>query len=173
MISATLKSKSSPYATGAQFRNKFIAVDNGIGVEVAREMTPQAQQAFIAIGDVTYPLDWQSDKQRRYVMAKLRRENNLPYRRTGEHTRAWEFVYKADANGAGVLTLRNRKKASRFIFGGFRPGNTFQQRMHKPNWPNAIEQSDRLFESAKRLRRQKFQEALKGFGSLVFTGRRA
>ncbi len=33
-------------------------------------------------GPPRYPIRWKSERQRRYVMAKLRRENNLPYRRT-------------------------------------------------------------------------------------------
>lgn len=173
MISATLKSKSAPYASGAAFRRKFIQVDNGIGTEVAREMTPQAQQAFIAIGDVTYPIAWQTEKRRRAYFATDGFGRGIPTRRTGEHTKAWMFTYQGSTDGTGVLTLLNRKKASRYIFGGLRPGNTFQQRMHKPNYPNAVDQSQRLFESAKRLRRLKFQEALKGFGSLVFVGRGA
>lgn len=37
----------------------------------------------------SYPLRWKSAKQRRYVMAKLRRENNLPYQRTGELGRSY------------------------------------------------------------------------------------
>ena len=37
----------------------------------------------------TYPLTWDSEKQRKFVMAKLRRENNLPYQRTGAHVNGW------------------------------------------------------------------------------------
>jgi hypothetical protein len=172
MISSRLKSQSTPYSTGAAFRRKFATVDNGIGMETAHDMTPQAQQAFIAIGDVTYPIAWQTEKQRKAYFATDGFGKGIPTKRTGEHTRAWVFVWKSGADGEGALTLQNRKKGARFIFGGFRPGNGFQQRMHKPNWPNAIAQRDRLFESAKKMRRQKFQEALKGFGTLIFTGRR-
>lgn len=39
-----------------------------------------------------YPLTWASDKQRRFVMAKLRRENNLPYRRSSKLRTSWEVI---------------------------------------------------------------------------------
>jgi len=41
-------------------------------------------------GRPRYPIRWTSERQRRFVMAKLTRENNLPYRRTGALVKAWD-----------------------------------------------------------------------------------
>jgi len=38
---------------------------------------------------IRYPVNWDSLKQKKFVIAKLRREGNLPYRRTGEHSNGW------------------------------------------------------------------------------------
>ena len=40
------------------------------------------------------PFAWSSEKQRKFVMAKLRRENNLPYSRTQQLRRGWKTVGK-------------------------------------------------------------------------------
>lgn len=49
----------------------------------------RAKDAYAAPSSPKYPLRWKSDKQRRYVMARLRKENNLPYRRRGRLENAW------------------------------------------------------------------------------------
>jgi hypothetical protein len=74
--------------------------------------------------------DWQSPKQLRFVMAKLRREGNLPYRRTGRTRRAWRVVVENAASGA--LRVENKERAALFTQGDY------QQRMHiKTGWPAA------------------------------------
>jgi hypothetical protein len=40
----------------------------------------------------TYPIDWDSEKQRRYVMALLTRQGNIPYKPTGRYEKNWEIV---------------------------------------------------------------------------------
>jgi hypothetical protein len=40
-------------------------------------------------GSPKYPIRWTSERQRKFVMAKLRREGNLPYRRTGKLVAQW------------------------------------------------------------------------------------
>jgi hypothetical protein len=39
-----------------------------------------------------HPIEWTSEKQRRFVMAKLKRENNLPYNRSGDLVKKWTVV---------------------------------------------------------------------------------
>lgn len=56
-------------------------------------------------GAVRYPIEWASDKQRRYVMAMLRRTGNLPYRRSGRLQKAWRIESKARlSDGTAALT---------------------------------------------------------------------
>lgn len=60
-----------------------------------------------------YPLRWKSARQRRYVMAKLRREDNLPYTRTHAFNKAYDLVMDKD----GGFSLINTSPQFRFIAG--------------------------------------------------------
>jgi hypothetical protein len=78
-------------------------------------------------GKPTYPIRWQSEKQRRYVMAKLTREKNLPYMRTHRLAQGWTAVV-----GEGMtIQFVNRDKSALFVQG------KYQQIMHKGRWPYA------------------------------------
>lgn len=74
---------------------------------------------------VEYPVQWDSEKQRKFVMAKLRRENNLPYRRTG----AYERSYIVERQPFGV-TLHAPHPAG--AIGGIASG--WQSRIHRGRW---------------------------------------
>lgn len=102
----------------------------------------------------TYPLRWASDKQRKFVMAKLRRENNLPYRRTGRIRQAWMGKITRDGNSFGY-TVSNSAPASVFVYGSLAQNRTaairFQQPFHQDTgwqaatdtvsyWQNAIQE---------------------------------
>lgn len=63
-----------------------------------------------------YPLRWKSARQRRFVMAKLRRENNLPYQPTGELLKAYDLLLDTKTDN-GVLTLVNKSPIARFVVG--------------------------------------------------------
>ncbi len=67
-------------------------------------------------GPPRYPIRWKSERQRRYVMAKLRRENNLPYRRTHALSRAWTVEISLRRDGT-VLTVRNPSDVAQFVYG--------------------------------------------------------
>lgn len=75
---------------------------------------------------VTYPINWDSEKQRRFVMAKLRRENNLPYQRTGNYING--FTVELLPNG-GVL---KGAKQSPYISGDV--DGKRQSNIHKGRW---------------------------------------
>lgn len=68
-------------------------------------------------GSPRYPLDWQSDKQRRYVMAKLRRENNLPYKRTDKLINSYDVELVEDTSGGAILQVTNSDPKARFVVG--------------------------------------------------------
>ena len=53
-----------------------------------------------------YPLRWKSERQRKFVMAKLRRDGNLPYQRTGQMSAAWE-VKGSISGGNPTLEITN------------------------------------------------------------------
>jgi hypothetical protein len=56
-------------------------------------------------------MHWKSERQRRYVMMKLRKENNLPYKRTGALARGWQYRVKLDdRTGKITFTVWNDAK---------------------------------------------------------------
>lgn len=68
--------------------------------------------------DNYYPLPWKSVKQRRYVMAKLRREGNLPYKRTHKLIKSWRVVFKpTQEQVVGNVTLENIDPKARWVVG--------------------------------------------------------
>jgi hypothetical protein len=86
---------------------------------------------------VRYPIRWDSERQRRYVMAKLRREGNLPYQRTGAHANAWET--QDLANGSVVQNLGHKAvflygSASGEFAGARLVTKTGQSHIHEGRW---------------------------------------
>jgi hypothetical protein len=67
-------------------------------------------------GSPRYPLRWKSARQRRYVMAKLRREGNLPYQRTGKLLQSYDVELVDDGSGA-ILSVVNTSPVARFVVG--------------------------------------------------------
>ena len=72
----------------------------------------------------TSPVQWDNDRQRRYVMWKLGGE---PYQRTGEYERSW--TVQNESFGA-VLSAPSPAAA----IGGFPAG--WQSRIHRGRWNN-------------------------------------
>jgi hypothetical protein len=60
---------------------------------------------------------WKSDKQRRFVLAKLRREGNLPYRRSHRLSRGWTVSLENLQEGDGILRIQNRERSVEFVQG--------------------------------------------------------
>lgn len=67
-------------------------------------------------GRPKYPIRWASEKQRRFVMALLRRQGNLPYKRTGRFVRAWK-VELVGKGFDGELIATNDSGIEQFITG--------------------------------------------------------
>lgn len=89
----------------------------------AKELTADLEQNILAIlsqepGPPHYPLRWASARQRRYVMAKLRRENNLPYRRTHRLAASWK-VESVLGEGNGLIEASNDALAAPYVYGPY------------------------------------------------------
>jgi hypothetical protein len=82
-----------------------------------RPASRELQRLQVKPGSPRYPLDWQSDKQRRYVMAKLRRENNLPYKRTDKLINSYDVELADDTSGGAILSVVNTDPKARFVVG--------------------------------------------------------
>lgn len=87
---------------------------------------------------IVYPVSWDSIKQKIFVILKLKRENNLPYTRTG----AYEGGWKAEAIEGGEMVSNVGHKAI-FIAGsplaiGFGSGSKVtasgQSHIHAGRW---------------------------------------
>ena len=90
-----------------------------------------------------YPLKWRSEKQRRFVMAKLRMANNIPYRRTDKLRGGWKLV-TVISRDAITVALDNDVPYAGFVTGGIVSAGvnatlfTVRQPMF-PQWPDARE----------------------------------
>lgn len=92
--------------------------------DVVKEITRIMQRPGL---NVRYPVKWDSPRQKRFVIAKLKRENNLPYRRTGQYAGGWK--YEAIQNGYIVSNVGHK---ARYLAGDVsREG---QSRIHQGRW---------------------------------------
>jgi len=113
------------------------AVARAVAKQVERVIAPAVERRMnrtlqLLPGKPKYPIRWASDKQRRYVMAKLRERNNLPYRRTGKLARGWQVLSAFDAKSdSGTLTVENPASIAKYIYG------PEQQPFHQDTgWPD-------------------------------------
>lgn len=67
----------------------------------------------------SYPLRWKSPRQKMAVMAKLKAEGNLPYRRTGQLAKAWEANVKANSIEISNTAQSGGKFIAPFVIGAF------------------------------------------------------
>lgn len=61
-----------------------------------------------------YPIKFVSDKQRRFVMAKLA---GKPYKRTGKLQRGWHYSIKPDKHGRIMLRIWNESPIAKYVVG--------------------------------------------------------
>ena len=88
---------------------------------------------------IVYPVQWDSEKQRRYVIAKLREEGNLPYTRTDAYRNGWKIAKNpegftlSNAHPAGAIGGTLTGKASGAMFGASL--TSWQSKIHRGRWP--------------------------------------
>lgn len=109
-------------------------------------------------GAPRYPLDWETDKQQRYVMMLLRRRGTLPYGRTHQIAQGWKAGVGKDLS----IQVSNRASGVRFVQG------KKQQRMHKGRWvyaPTAIRRAaPRIVQASGKQLMRTFGEGAEGNG---------
>lgn len=117
------------------FLARFGAATEQAALDSANETVSEIKSQMSVPGAaITYPVQWDSDKQRRYVMAKLRSEGNLPYRRTDGYINGWRMERMPEG-----VSLSNRHPAG--AIGGTLKGNSladissWQSRIHRGRWP--------------------------------------
>lgn len=78
----------------------------------------------------TYPINWDnSEKQKKFVLAKLRKEHNLPYKRSGKTQRGWTLTSLEDG-----YRLANEEPAAFFVYGDMFKRKS-QITIHAGRWP--------------------------------------
>ncbi len=70
----------------------------------------------VTIPKPSYPLQWKSEKQRRFVMAKLRKAGNIPYKRTGAFQKGWKTTSVNDKTSS-ILTVSNDSGITEYVSG--------------------------------------------------------
>lgn len=87
----------------------------------------------------TSPVNWDSERQRRFVLAKLRLEGNLPYSRTNQYINGWSI----EKTPRGTL-LKNPTPGSLYISGGARGDR--QSNIHKNRWTKLRDAVDEVMQ---------------------------
>ena len=78
-----------------------------------------------------YPIRWASDRQRKAVMAKLRRADDLPFQRKHRLSRGWRMVLSSLlGDNGGVFTAENSAPEADFVQGE-------RQQRYLSKWPLA------------------------------------
>lgn len=84
-------------------------------------------------GPVAYPIEWETEKQRRAFFATDGFGHGIPYSRSHDYVNAWHVTADYEG-GLTAINVRNDLDESDFI------GGRRQQKMHRnTGWPNAIE----------------------------------
>lgn len=87
---------------------------------------------------------WTSEKQRRFVLAKLRKDDNLPYQRSHRLSRSWDVRSRQSRNSYHLI-IENPAPAAQYVYGkldqrGRNAARRPQQRFHQIiGWPLAID----------------------------------
>lgn len=103
------RAKSAPSRVSRAFAFELRRLEPELLAKVSTEPPPASN---------FYPLRWKSEKQRRFVMAKLRREGNLPYQRTHRLIKSWRVVFKPNTGDVvGEITLENIDPKARWVVG--------------------------------------------------------
>lgn len=107
----------------------FTAEVPKIGRQRIYNMMREAKSILSTPGSpITYPVSWDSEKQKRFVIAMLRERGNLPYNRTGRLPAGW----KIEKAGEGYL-MSNPYDEAVYIYGNYEGAR--QSRIHRGRHP--------------------------------------
>lgn len=171
MIEGKITINSQPIEELAGFVTGFNTVIAEIGQDIANEIEPHVLNEL-----QYYPAPWTggkrrwtSERQRKFVMAKLRRENNLPYQRTGGLGKSWSVATET-VEGTFKVIVQTSADIAKYVVGSldFRSRNNAMrpmQRMHQDTgWFPAIDTVRYWFDTALELFEEKLDARL---GDLV------
>lgn len=106
----------------------FMAALMAAGTDALVQLATNVKERMSEEGKpVTYPINWDSVKQRRFVMWKLR--NRLPYHRSDRYRYGWDLE-----RGRFGASLHNESPAG--AIGGTTSG--WQSKIHRGRWPHLL-----------------------------------
>lgn len=85
---------------------------------------------------ISYPVQWDSEKQRRAYFATKGFGSGIPYQRTGAYNKGWQ-IEQTGYRLAREFTLSNNVKYANWVSGG--PQGDMQSRIHRGRWDVASE----------------------------------
>lgn len=185
MISAGMSYGFNPIYDKKIFVNKYKKVFQGVGTRTAQRLQVSVKEHFAAPGGAVHPIQWTTDKQRKYFFWAVKKKiikgytlddkGNITsgYKRTGAVTEAWEVHWMADPQDLlnGDLLLQNDNPVTRYVHGGFTQETMQQQRFHLiTGWTNAVIAAEGVWMDARQIMREEYDEALSGFGALIGGG---
>ena len=144
MIRVTSKISTAPIDALSGFLDSQNQIVGGITAFIYDTYSPELLRALQEQPPpAKKPIEWTSAKQRRYVMAKLREENNLPYQRTGKLAASWQ-VQTVSSGGTFQIIVRNDAPPAKYVYGtlarNFDMALRFKQRFHtNTGWIDAGE----------------------------------
>lgn len=107
-----------------------------IGVEVVPLTRREIFNSLLAVRNKltfspprpTYPINWDSERQRRAFFASGGFGGGIPTRRTGRHQRAWRVV-----RALGGYAIENPEPSAVYLYGD--EDSRGQSRIHQNRWP--------------------------------------
>lgn len=104
-------------------------------VALQRAVADNRDNALLALakepGEVKYPIEWASDKQRKAYFATDGFGAGIPYQRTGGLANSWTLQFENTPNG-GTYIFNNPSRAARFVGGSLALDRSAALRFKQP-----------------------------------------
>jgi hypothetical protein len=123
MFSVSIVGSAEPYADLQRMAARYpeLVLDKAQQLIPLANRLVQQRLATRTPGQVKYPIQWTSEKQRKAFFATDGFGHGIPYKRTGQLMRSWEVVTDVTRDGMW-MSVRNRAPAAPFVVGGWQQG---------------------------------------------------
>ena len=137
------------------------AVDGVVNADIQQALENAHYDLQQPGSPIKYPVQWDSEKQRRAYFASNGFGAGIPYARIGAYNAGWEIT-KTGHGTAREFSLRNIKTYWRFVGGG--NYGREQSRIHRGRWAIAYDIVKKHVEGMLVNIREGIREAIHGFG---------
>lgn len=133
-IKASVEGTEQVEKIGTAFSGKVVSVMENAAKIFAERMAEEG-------APVQYPIQWDSERQKRVVIAKLAKEGNLPYKRTQRYVKGWRIMRLNDRR----YEVINPVEYAAWVGG---KANGWHSSIFAGRWHNIIEQMRTAMERA-------------------------